>query len=488
MPYKHGVYAEIGAAQATSPASAGTVAVYVGTAPVHLLADFAGSVNKPVRIRNLADAKALLGYDASLIGSYSLCEAVAAHFENAVGNAGPIYCINVLDPATAKGTQVTKSNCDLSGGSYMFAATDAIVSTVRVTGKVLGTDYTVAYVGGKVVITALTAMTATETVTYYPVDMTDVTKTEIIGAKSATGNTGLYAIADVYAIANEVPSLLAAPAWSEVPDVYTAMLDAASDINGHWQAFVVADIPVDDDGTAVDTIAKAIAWKATNGYTDKRSKVCWPQVQTAKGVMHSSTVITAAMVRTDAENAGIPMESASNKACEAIGQYFGAGSATVGYEQTACNELNADGITTVCFWGGVWLVWGDHTAAYKYGASVDEDAIFDVSMRMLFYIANGFQARHGIEIDRPMTVSLKDSIINAEQAELDRLVGAGAIIGTPYIVFEQSNNPMETLVQGDFVFDLAFTATPPLKSATLRVSYNTDGFAAYFEQIGGAAE
>ena len=42
-------------------------------------------------------------------------------------------------------------------------------------------------------------------------------------------------------------------------------------------------------------------------------------------------------------------------------------------------------------WGGEWVLWGDHTAAYTYGADVDPRAIFDVSMRMLMHITNDFQ-------------------------------------------------------------------------------------------------
>ena len=79
-----------------------------------------------------------------------------------------------------------------------------------------------------------------------------------------------------------------------------------------------------------------------------------------------------------------------------------------------------------------------------------------------------------------MTLGLKDSIINAENEELDRLVGLGAIIGDPSIEFLESANSTNDIMQGDFVFDIQFTNTPPFKSGTARVCYTDDGFAAYF--------
>ncbi len=488
MSYKHGVYGVIEPSEGLASQASETVAVYVGLAPVHLLPDWSKSVNKPIRISSFDEAKAKLGYLGSGWDTYTLCEAIAAHFGGETGTAaGPIYCINVLDPATHKDADATEiTGADISSGRYEFASTDAIVSTVRVADKVLDTDYTVNYVNGKVVITALTTMTASETITYTKIKTSSVTKTTIIGAKAETGNTGLYAINSVYEIRADIPAILACPKWSETPDVYEAMLAASTQINGHWEAFVVADIPILDGSTAVDTKAKAITWKSTNAYTSKRSKVCWPQVKAASGdVYHLSTLVVAMMQRTDAGNDGIPMESVSNKAIGVTACYFGADSTTVGYDQEASNGLNEKGITTAAYWGGSIAIWGDHTAAYQYGAENEPDAIFDVNMRMLMYIVNQFQARHGAEIDTPMTIARKDSIVNAEQAELDALVGMGALIGSPRVEFRQNDNPIDNLVSGDFVFAVRITATPPLKSLTARVTYTTEGFTAFIESLEG---
>ena len=117
MPYKHGTYGEITASKVRNAVSAETVAVYVGTAPVNLIRGYAtaGVINKPIRVSNFGEAQRRLGYAADW-DTFSLCEAFSEHFDNPVGNIGPIYVINVLDPSThKKGTQTTTATVFTAG-------------------------------------------------------------------------------------------------------------------------------------------------------------------------------------------------------------------------------------------------------------------------------------------------------------------------------------------------------------------------------------
>ena len=120
------------------------------------------------------------------------------------------------------------------------------------------------------------------------------------------------------------------------------------------------------------------------------------------------------MQRVDLSHDGVPFESPSNKEIMATSQYFGEDSKNRGFDQETANKLNEKGITTACFWGGRWVLWGPHTAAYKYNGSMDARAIFDVNIRMLEHITNSFQKDHGTEIDSPMTPQDKDSVLNFE--------------------------------------------------------------------------
>ena len=262
------------------------------------------------------------------------------------------------------------------------------------------------------------------------------------------------------------------------------MIAAGTKINGHWDAFIAADIPVLDGATKVDTIAAAIAWKETNGYDDETHKPFWPMGMLEAGKpIHASTLYIWRQMLVDATHDGVPMESASNKAVPVVKQYFGEGSVNRGFDQQHGNELNANGITTIVFWGGQWVLWGPHTGAYKHGFVADNRSIFDVSIRMMMHVSNSFQLDHALVIDSPMTRSMADTIKIREQEKADALAAMGALIGTPKVDFLESDNPTGNLVQGSFVWVNKNTPTPPFKDGTLKVAYTTEGFNTYFGEV-----
>ncbi len=489
MAYKHGPYGELTAGKVKGSTGTDTVVVYVGTAPINLIRGYesADLVNRPIKIANLVDAQGKVGYSDDW-GSFTLCEAFAEHYDNTVENVGPIYIINTLDPTEHRKTEETTLSVAFSAGRGEFFSDKIILDTIAIAEKTEDVDFEVSYDfnSGKVVITSLNDEDRLEgslAVTYYEVDATKVTKEAVIGRIGTDGSySGLAAISLLYQKENVVANVIAAPGWSDMPEVYTAMISTASKINGHWDAIVVADIPLTDgvEG-AVDTIEKALEWKEKNGYTSEFSKVCWPMVTDGSGrKFHLSTVAAATMQRIDAEHGGVPFESPSNKAIMATGQYFGEDSKNRGYDQNTANDLNEKGVTTAVYWGGQWVLWGPHTAAYTYGGTMDARSVFDVSIRMLLHITNGFQLRNGTRIDKPMSINERDTIVNSEQEILDSYAGMGALLGQPSVMFVESENPTGNLVNGDFVWNISATPTAPFKSGTARVTYTDDGFEAYF--------
>ena len=290
--YKYGVYGVIGNDIAQNASQAGMAPVYFGTAPVNLLSDPAGTVNVPVKISNLSDAQKKLGHfsDSAKWGKYTLCEAVAAHFANKNGNVGPIYVINVLDPATHKKSGKTTKSLTFANKKATIEADDIIISSFAIDDKVLGTDYSIDYDFGTGVLTITDkgeeAMT-TVSASYDTVDTGAVTAATVIGGTEEDGSvSGIAAVKLVYQTCNTIPTYLAAPGWSDTKAVYDALVAASQNINGHWCAFVYADIPVD----ANKTIAAAKAWKAANGYTSGFSKVFWPMVKDGSTVYHLSLI------------------------------------------------------------------------------------------------------------------------------------------------------------------------------------------------------
>ncbi len=485
--YLYGAYGHLGDSVAQSATQAGTTPVYVGCAPVNLIRSYSDLdiVNYPVKLSNLPNAQQTVGYSNSW-ESFSLCEAIDAHFNNVQGNIGPIYVINVLDPDAHRKAEATTVNLAFSNGRATIKSNTIILDTLALENKVEGVDYTVDYnfTKGVVIINSsgATKITGSVAASYTEVDPSLVTAEDIIGGVTANGEySGLGALQLLYQEKYAVCNLLAAPGWSEIPEVYNAMVVAASQINGHWDAFVCADIPIIDGGNKIDTIAKALTWKEENGYNNERSKVFWPMVKGSNSnIYHLSTMAMVEFMRVDYSHASVPMETCGNKTIPGAAQYFGEGSTNRGFDQVTSKELTSNGISTCVFWGGNWVLWGDHTAAYAYGADVDPRCIFDVSMRMLFHITNAFQREWGVVIDEPFTKQLRDRILNREQEKLDALVARGALIGTPQVLFLESNNSTVDMMNGDFRWDIPITPTPPLKSATVYVAYTDAGFSAYF--------
>ena len=487
MNYKHGTYGEFAESIGAIATQSGTLAVYVGIAPVNLVRGFAQYVNAPVKLTDFAAARRYMGYSAKW-AQFDLCEAFKVHFDNAQGNVGPIVAINVLDPAThKKDTQTAKSLSFVNGRATLQSDT-IILDTLVLADKVEGTDFSIDYdfAKGQVIINSIgTAITGTLETSYYEVDTSKITKDDIIGGVTAAGvYTGLGCVDLVYPELNMIPNIICCPGWSHIPEVYKAMLAAGTKINGHWDAIVCADIPVLDNGTKVDTIDAAKKWKEDNAYVSERAKVFWPMAKDNNGnLYHGSTLGVWKMLTVDAENEGIPMESPSNKPVPVVKQYFGEGSTNRGFDQQRANELNAAGITTIVFWGGLWVLWGPHTAAYKFDAVADNRAIFDTSIRMMMYVSNSFQLDHALTIDQTMTKALADTIKNREQEKLDALSAIGAFIGTPVVEFNESDNGTGEMVEGNFVWGCKGTPTPPFKSGTMKVAYTTEGFDSYFGEV-----
>ena len=72
--YQHGVYAPLDASEDfTPPQSAGTLPLYIGTAPVHQLAS-PPKAGEPILIRTWREMESLLGYSDDW-ASFDLCEA-----------------------------------------------------------------------------------------------------------------------------------------------------------------------------------------------------------------------------------------------------------------------------------------------------------------------------------------------------------------------------------------------------------------------------
>lgn len=290
MSYQHGAYGEIGNDKVKSAVQVDTVVAYIGTAPINLVLGYKekGLINTPIKLENMPKTQATVGYSSNW-DKFTLCEPFDCHFANTIGNVGPIYIINVLDPAVHQKDVKTTVELTFKNGRAEYVTDTIILDTFALSDKVLGADYSLDYnyTKGAVVIESLSdadPITGTVEASFTEVDPSLVTKSDIIGSVTASGKrTGLQALSKLYTMFNAVLNILAAPFWSEDPDVYKAMISAVQKLNGHWDAFVNADLPIYDSKAkaAIDTLKKAEEWADSNGYNNGFSKVYWPQVQYA---------------------------------------------------------------------------------------------------------------------------------------------------------------------------------------------------------------
>jgi len=474
MPYKHGVYGQSVPSQyQLPPDDVGTLPVYIGTAPVHQLADYAGAINVPILVSSYDAAKAVVGYNEDF-ANFTLCEAIAAHFKNAIQSIGPIILINVLDPDVDQTADKT-ANVAITNGKGTINNNKVIIKTVTIADKVKGTDYEAYYndIGDKVIIKELVAgsLGATAAATFDEVSLTGITKDEIIGAYTGETNerTGSYCVELIYQEHNLIPSILLAPGWTHIPEVEQVLLSRCLDINGHWDTTVFVDI----DTSTVKTIAAAKAWKATNAYDSKYEKVFWPAAKKGGLVYHLSTLAAVTKQYIDFNNDNIPYETPSNKKLDIIGLCLEDGTA-VKFDETQANTLNEVGITTGIFSGGKYVLWGPHMGCYEFGVTEAPEEVFDVNVWMDQYLNNDFQVRNMDNVDKPVDRRDIDYILNVEQQRLNSLITEGKLLYGK-IEFVARNNPDSDLIQGDFIFDSMVTYTPPGKSLTQRLQYTDKG-------------
>ena len=484
--YLHGVYANRGETYAANAVQAGRFPCYVGTAPVHLVRGYAEKnlVNAPVKLTQLSQAQGAIGYSDDW-DAFTLCEPLSVHFNNVLGGVGPIYVINVLDPAKHKKNSQTTQQLTFVNKRAEFLSDTIVLDSLAIGDKAEGEDYALDYdyASGKVIVRDLKGDMTTASCTFDEVDASMVEDSDIIGGKTASGEYSGIGSLDLIGIKDFVhPSYLAAPGWSHIPAVRNALIVAAQSINSKFRAFVYTDIPVKGEDGGVDTIEEATAWKASHDYQHENECVNWPKgIDNAGKVYHLSTLRLWRQQMTDYSHDSIPFETASNKEAPVMAQYFGEGSKNAGFDEAMANELNAKGICTICPRGNMIVFWGGHTSAYSYGATTDAVPIFDTNSMMIQHLSNRFILEFAPDIDKPMTLQKRDEILNREQNYLNSLVTVGALIGSPKVVFLAADNTVADMLNGDFQFRDIATPTPQLKSLTVNIHYTDEGFSVFTE-------
>lgn len=490
--YLHGAYGQTQAAGTQVSQKSERAIVYVGTAPVHTVEGGAQNVNRPILVHNIAEARKLLGYSDAW-DKYTLCEAMKAHLENK--GVGPLVLINVLDPSKHKEAQGgTVSLVPENGRVTVVNAEDAVLDSLVVkltatpeTVKEKGVDYALRYDSRRKTITIAELSpgalgTESLTITWDKIKPDAVTEAELIGESDGEGlNTGLFVIQNVYQQTGYIPSHLLAPGFSSVPEVHAVMAQLSKKVNGHWDVYMLADIPIVDKDSDPVTLQSAKTWKEANGYNRVNETVYFPLAKGTDGrIYHLSVLAAANFQELLLAQDGIPYKTASNTDCPIIQNlYLGEDKQGRVYDDTMINEtLNKNGIASAAFVGGRWAIWGAHSADYNQ-QNADQINVSETSRMMLYYLSNDFQHRRTRDVDQPLSANDIKTIVSEEQTRLDALVKIGALtFGEVHINADEVAS--SDVYQGDYSFTFRVTTTPLAKSMTAIVVWTPDGFATYF--------
>lgn len=487
MSYKHGIYGVAAATNSATDVAQATVPAYIGSAPVHRInADgnsefnYSDFVNKPILVSSLREVKEL-GLYSDDWASFTLSEAIHAHFMNGDKSVAPIILVNVLNPETdveesAATAPVTMKKSGTRFVGYIedpLCCIDDIVLTVADNDSITVNNTKCRYEGDTVVVEAevtlgggkegTASFTANATYTKIAFTAEKFTKMAVDAAVSSLDYCEQ--------ITGVIPNIVAAPGISEIPELHSLMIQKAMDkLSGKWNFICVSDIPA-----TVKTYDAAMTWKSENAYDSKYDKVFWPAVGHGDKVYHLSTIGAYMMQRMDSENKDIPYVSISNKVLFCDRAVVGDNEILMISEDKA-NKANEVGITTVNSVKRTIRMWGAHNANFNYAkvGSINVEDRSDASIRMMMYILNHLQYQYINEIDQSYTRKDIDSIVNDVQTWFDSLVNDDMLLYAS-ISFNNESNSDEDIANGDFVFDIEVTYGIIAKSVTFKLQYSSAG-------------
>lgn len=465
MAYRHGIEVDRQPFSVALPqGETSGVPVVFGTAQSNLASNPVSSLNKPLLIRNPREARELVGFSTDF--DFTLNQAIDAAFNEL--KISPIVVVNVLDVMTHKESETTTVN--LTTGEAVINDTRALLDTVEVEELTADTDFIVSRdPRNRLVVSLLNpdavADASSVEVTYDRIDPSLVTDEDLVGSYDPVTNVykGIELLTQVYPKYQLIPNIISAPGFSTSAVVGAALTAKADLINGILNAFVLLDV----EG---ETRQEALAEKDEAGYDSGKSTVLWPKIVVASKKYWYSAYMSAVIAQLDSVNDNVPFKSPSNKSIRINGLETPGGQELF-QDKTHGNELNAKGIVTAINVGG-WRTWGNETAAFD--STLEEIDIADLyisNRRMFDWWSNSFILSYFSKVDNPTDFRLIEQLVDDENIRANGFQAAGQIAGAR-ISFSQDENPIESILAGEIVFDQEIAFYPPAKHIKNRLSFN----------------
>lgn len=295
------------------------------------------------------------------------------------------------------------------------------------------------------------------------------------------------ALAWIVLNSSDVPNIICIPGGNNDSTLLSTLVaQCKGGINNTMHAQGIIDC-VQDSDTQISNgnpVASAISVPKVDGCLI----ACWGDAildrntnGTVKKHIPASIVISATRAAQDAINTNnVPYRSVGNLRVDIKGVYVEDTECTC--RQDKMNEVVENGIVSFVNRGNNrWYTWGDHTAAVTAGTVDDETYRFDSTVAVLYHILNRFILKWGAVIDSPMSLMLRDCILDEEQTYLNGLKAMGCLVGEPKCEFRAVDNSVDTLGKGQFYFSNIATVVPPAKYIELGIAYTDEGLSAYLE-------
>lgn len=300
----------------------------------------------------------------------------------------------------------------------------------------------------------------------------------------ASLGTGIYAYEQALRDAPSVTNLVCIPR-NTTQEVITGMIGLCKDAEG-LKSYLIADMPFSDEQINASgyPIPSVITKKSI---TDMYASLVWGYIKTTGNYVVSGASVRACLMAKSDANYGVPARVGGNldvPSSQSIvhGHYVEAKGYewdTVKMTKSLANELSAGGVCTFRNRGAQIITWGDHTSAFGEGAISDELVRFENRVRMQACIANRWCIKYDPIIDRPLTLTMRNDIINEQLDYLNGLTAIGALIGEQSVEFVATSNPVDNIVAGQFVWDITTTESSPAKYLKANIAFSTRGLDAY---------
>ncbi|WP_113633121.1 phage tail sheath protein [Pectobacterium peruviense] len=278
------------------------------------------------------------------------------------------------------------------------------------------------------------------------------TVSNVIGGSDENGKyTGMKALLDALTVTGVKPRILGAPGLDSLP-VATALASICQSLRafGYVSAW------------GCKTLSDAINYR--ENFSQRELMVIWPDFIAWDTTANASTTAYAT-ARALGLRAKIDQETGWHKTLSNVGVNGVTGiSASVYWDLQApgtdADLLNQAGVTTLVRKDG-FRFWGNRTC------SDDPLFLFENYTRTAQVLADTMAEAHLWAVDKPVTPTLINDIIEGIKAKFRELKSGGYIIDANCWLDETANDK-DTLKAGKLYIDYDYTPVPPLENLTLR--------------------